>query len=131
MLEFDSKLFFVSNIWMHAAVPIFAIVMFFCVLRGKRIRIKQIVLIVAYPLLYLVFAYILLVTSGAYVYPFFNPTAMKSGYGVVLVLAVIAVLLVGLAIAYSFGWNKRMTKRIVKNEIEQSEEEQSKEVISV
>ena len=107
MLGFDAKLFSVSNIWMHAVVPIFAIILFFFVLRGSRIQKKPLGLVVVYPLLYLVLAYVLRLTTGAYVYPFFNPSAMRGGFGVALSLFVIAVLFIGLAVLYRLGWNRR------------------------
>jgi len=107
MLGFDAKLFSLSNIWMHAVTPIFAIVMFFAILHGSKIGAKKLVLVVVYPLMYLVFAYILRAASGAYIYPFFDPAAMRGGFGVALVLLVIATLFIGLGAAYRLAWNKR------------------------
>ena len=107
MLGFDAKLFSLSNIWMHAVTPTFAIVMFFAFLRGRAIGSAKLSLVVVYPLLYLGFAYILRATSGAYVYPFFDPVAMRGGFGVALALLIIAVLFIGLGAVYRLGWNKR------------------------
>ena len=112
MLGFGSKLFSMSNIWMHAVTPIFAVVMFFVILRGSKISVKRLALVVIYPLLYLVSAYILRMATGAYVYPFFDPTAMRGGVGVALALVVIAALFIGLGAAYRHLWNKRMNKAV-------------------
>ncbi|MBT3318316.1 MAG: hypothetical protein HN948_06905 [Clostridia bacterium] len=111
MLGFDAKLFSLSNIWMHTAVPVFAVAVFFFVLRGARIGKRQLGLIIVYPLLYLVMAYVLRSTTGAYVYPFFNPVAMRGGFGVALSLFVIAALFIGLAVLFRLAWNKRCMRR--------------------
>jgi membrane protein YdbS with pleckstrin-like domain len=84
---------------------------FFLVLRGQKIRAKQLVLVVVYPLIYLALAYVLRVTTGAYVYPFFDPAQMRGSFGVVLALLVLAVLFIGLAVLYRLAWNKKMDSR--------------------
>lgn len=109
MLGFEAKLFSASNIWLHGFTPLFAIIMFLFVLRGKNIRMRSLPLIVVYPLFYLLFAYVLRLTTGAYVYPFLNPQLMNSMYVVAIAIFVIAVLFIGLGFVYRLSWNKRMS----------------------
>lgn len=110
MLGFDAKLFSASNIWMHAVAPVFAIAVFFFVLRGSKIKVRQLGFVVIYPLAYLALAYVLRLTSGISVYPFLDPKVM-GGFGVALSLVVIALLFVGLGVLYRFAWNRRAQQK--------------------
>lgn len=107
MLGFVPALFTTQNIWLHTVTSIFVPVMFLKFTEGEKIKPGSSLLVLVYPVCYIVFAYIVHAFTGKYAYPFLNPQAMGNNYVFVMGLVLIGTLLLGLGFAYRYAWNKR------------------------
>ena len=106
MLGFAKELFAISNIWMHTITPVAVPVVFSLLAKEGKIKYSGILVMLGYPLIYSVYAYILHAAIGVYVYPFFNPSVMGGRFAVAIAVAVIGAVFAGFGLLFRHIWNR-------------------------